>query len=95
MNKRNLRIGMVVFTLFLVVCAGQMMIADATEAKENTVALLQNADANQDQLTESAALDDLQATPESSAVSTDEPKYKGSLFFWKPAKGDAGGMDLF
>lgn len=46
MNKRNWRIGMVVFTLFLVFCAGRMMIADATEAKENTVALLQNADSD-------------------------------------------------
>lgn len=46
MNKRNLRIGMVVFTLFLIFCAGRMMIADATEAKENTVALLQNADSD-------------------------------------------------
>ena len=44
MSKRNFRIGMVVFTVFLLFCAGRMMIADATEAKKNAVPLFQNED---------------------------------------------------
>lgn len=61
MSKRNFRIGMVVFTVFLLFCAGRMMIADATEAKKNAVTLLQNADLTEKQLIGATALADLKS----------------------------------
>lgn len=52
MNRRNLRIGVLIFMVALLFCASRIMIADATEAEENTVTLLQNADTNQSEADE-------------------------------------------